>query len=338
MQREANIKPRTSVTEVGGDVFAGLGHGSIACLGECMIELVERPDGLLSRGYGGDTLNTAVYLARLGMAVRYVTALGDDQLSQAMLDGWALEGVDVSSVVRMHGRVPGLYMIKTDQRGERHFTYWRDSAPVRQLFDDSAAGATEAALATADVVYLSGITLSLFRPEARARLFAALAALRLRGKRIVFDSNFRTRGWPDTAEAKDAYHRMLGSSDVVLAGVEDFMMLGEAKSADALIAHLAPYELPELIVKLSEPGCIIMEAGHRRDVPVPAIVQPLDTTAAGDSFAAAYLAARLRGASPQKAAQSGHELARAVILHAGAIIPSDAMPDNEASLFSSLDP
>ena len=50
----------------------------IACIGECMIELKQAGDGLYSRGYGGDTLNTAVYLARLGNKVRYVTALGDD--------------------------------------------------------------------------------------------------------------------------------------------------------------------------------------------------------------------------------------------------------------------
>ena len=47
----------------------------VACLGECMIELREMADGHFSRGYGGDTLNTAVYLARLGVAVDYVTAL-----------------------------------------------------------------------------------------------------------------------------------------------------------------------------------------------------------------------------------------------------------------------
>ena len=50
----------------------------IACVGECMIELREASDGGLTRGYGGDTLNTAVYLARLGAVVDYVTALGDD--------------------------------------------------------------------------------------------------------------------------------------------------------------------------------------------------------------------------------------------------------------------
>ena len=54
---------------------------NVACLGECMIELSEHPDGSISRGFGGDTLNTALYMARLGMKVQYVTALGDDPRS-----------------------------------------------------------------------------------------------------------------------------------------------------------------------------------------------------------------------------------------------------------------
>jgi len=58
-----------------------------ACIGECMIELREEPDGRLARAYGGDTLNTAVYMARLGLAVDYVTALGDDAFSDEMAAG-----------------------------------------------------------------------------------------------------------------------------------------------------------------------------------------------------------------------------------------------------------
>jgi 2-dehydro-3-deoxygluconokinase len=52
----------------------------------------------------------------------------------------------------------------------------------------------------------------------------------------------------------------------------------------------------------------------------------VDTTAAGDSFAAAYLAARLGGAGPADAAGAGHRLAGVVVQHAGAIIPRAAMP------------
>lgn len=57
----------------------------VICLGECMIELSERPDGTLTRRFGGDTLDTALYLARLGVPVSYATALCTDPFSDAML-------------------------------------------------------------------------------------------------------------------------------------------------------------------------------------------------------------------------------------------------------------
>ena len=56
------------------------------------------------------------------------------------------------------------------------------------------------------------------------------------------------------------------------------------------------------------------------------VARVVDTTAAGDSFAAAYLATRLAGGGPAAAAASGHRLAGAVVSHRGAIIPRDAMP------------
>lgn len=76
-------------------------------------------------------LNTAVYLARLGVAVDYVTALGDDPFSEEMLAGWRTEGVGTAHVRQLPGRLPGLYLIGRDAAGERSFFHWRDRAPAR---------------------------------------------------------------------------------------------------------------------------------------------------------------------------------------------------------------
>jgi 2-dehydro-3-deoxygluconokinase len=81
---------------------------TVACIGECMIELKQAAGGLYARGYGGDNLNTAIYLARLGVATDYVTALGDDAMSDEMLAGWAAEGVGTGRVQRLKGKLPGL--------------------------------------------------------------------------------------------------------------------------------------------------------------------------------------------------------------------------------------
>ncbi len=80
------------------------------------------------------------------------------------------------------------------------------------------------------------------------------------------------------------------------------------------------------MVKFSQPGCLVSAGGKTEPVPIPSPVIPVDTTAAGDSFAAGYLAARLSGRGPAEAALAGHIVAGAVIRHAGAIIPRHAMP------------
>src|SRR5258708_17762044 len=145
----------------------------VACIGECMVELKQAGHGLFSRGYGGDTLNTAVYLARLGAGVDYITALGDDPLSDEMIAGWAAEGVGTGQVLRLRGKLPGLYMIETDDKGERRFFHWRESAAARSLMDLPETDAILNLLAGYDVGFLSAANLPLDCDDMRKRLVAA---------------------------------------------------------------------------------------------------------------------------------------------------------------------
>lgn len=298
----------------------------VACLGECMIELVEQPDGALTRGFGGDTLNTALYLARLGVPTDYVTALGSDPFSDELLRAWQGERIGTGSVPRLPGRLPGLYMIQTDAAGERRFHYWRDSAPVRQLFNLPETPAIQATLIASDLVYLSGITLSLFDEHGREFLFDTLAQARRRGSRVAFDTNFRPRGWPDPRAARIAYDQMMEYTDIVLAGVEDYALLHGSSDPTELAERLKAAGVPEIVVKFIEPACRVLADGIDAVVHGAPIGDIVDTTAAGDSFAAGYIAARRAGANAAAAASSGHRLAGAVVGHRGAIIPRAAMP------------
>jgi 2-dehydro-3-deoxygluconokinase len=301
---------------------------SVACIGECMIELKQAQGdcqgGLYSRGYGGDTLNTSVYLARLGVEVDYITALGDDFLSDEMIAGWEAEGVGTKRVVRLPGKLPGLYMIQTDESGERRFFHWRESSAARSLMDLPETGDILDALAGYDVVYLSAITLSLYGTDGRWRLIAALDRARQRGARVAFDTNFRARGWPDLDVARAAYRDAFEAADIVLASTEDLLPLFAGESNEGMMARISS---PEVVLKLSEPASMLRFNGVMHEVSAEPVTKPvIDTTAAGDSFAAAYIAARLAGAVPIAAAQAGHRLAGAVVCHPGAIIPRAAMP------------
>jgi 2-dehydro-3-deoxygluconokinase len=296
----------------------------VACIGECMIELRQAPGGLYSRGFGGDTLNTAVYLARLGVEVDYITALGDDSLSDEMIAGWLAEGVGTGRVARLRGKLPGIYLIETDERGERRFYHWRESAAARQLMDLPETGSILGSLAAYDIVYLSAVTLSILGEAGRSRLIAALRQARERGARIAFDTNFRARGWPDLEVARKVFRDAFEAADIVLASTEDLLPLHPGKTDDRLIARIP---CKEIVLKLAEPKSIVCVEGLLREVKADPVTKPvIDTTAAGDSFAAAYIAARLGGADPVQSARAGHHLAGVVVCYPGAIIPRTAMP------------
>jgi 2-dehydro-3-deoxygluconokinase len=302
----------------------------VACIGECMIELRQAPGGLYSRGFGGDTLNTAVYLSRLGIATDYITALGDDSLSDEMIAGWQSEGVGTTKVARLKGKLPGIYMIETDAEGERKFFHWRESAAARALMDLPETGITLNSLAAYHAVYFSAITLSIYSEEGRARLFGALGRARQERTRIVFDTNFRARGWPDLDIARRVFGQAFETADIALASTEDLLPLWPGEGNEALLARIAS---PEAVLKLAEPKCIVRAEGFTQEVAAEPLTNPVvDTTAAGDSFAAAYLAARLNGADPVEAARAGHHLAGVVVCYSGAIIPRSAMPVDGASI------
>lgn len=298
----------------------------IATLGECMIELARDRDGRLVQGYGGDTLNTAVYLARLGAKIDYVTALGDDPYSEGMIQAWQIEGVGTDLVIRVPGRLPGLYMIETDTRGERRFFYWRESAPARQLFELSQSSQLLDALADYDVLYLSGITLSLYSETGREVLIGLLAKARDRGCRVAFDSNYRPRSWPDKDAARRIFTQMLERVDIALQTFEDEQALFGDMDPSAAMKRLHGLGITEVVIKLGAQGCMVSSPEGEATVPTSVVDNPVDTTAAGDSFNAAYLAARLCNVPPAEAARNGSRLAGEVICHRGAIIPRQAMP------------
>jgi 2-dehydro-3-deoxygluconokinase len=305
----------------------------LAAIGECMLELTRRDERALALGFGGDTLNTALYLARTaagrGIAVDYMTALGDDPMSEDMLRTWQAEGIGISRVARLPRRLPGLYLIRTDDSGERRFFYWRGEAAVRSLFQVPETEPLLAALADYDALYFSGITLAILAPEARERFRGALATARSRGRQVVFDINFRAALWPDLAAARAVFTSFLPVISLALPTFEDEQTLFGDHDPEATARRYVAAGVPEVAVKRGPLGCVLLADGKLTHVPVLKPVNAVDTTAAGDGFNAGYLAARLIGASPEQAARAGHGLAGAVVQYPGAIIPRAATPTLE---------
>jgi 2-dehydro-3-deoxygluconokinase len=303
----------------------------IASIGECMIELRHRSASALDLAHGGDTLNTAVYLARLtkerDVRVDYVTALGDDAYSDGMLAMWRHEDIGTELVARLPGRLPGLHTIRTDARGERSFTYWRSASAARDMLRGPRAEQVAAALAGYDLLYLSGITLSILDPPQRAALVAIADRVRDHGGRVAFDSNYRPVGWPSAEAARAAFEEMLARVDIALPTLDDEQALLGVKDAPGCAERLRPRGVAEVAIKLGKAGCFLSSAKFTGEIAAEPVDKVVDSTAAGDSFNAGYLAARLLGAEPREAARLGNRLAARVVGHPGAIIPAAAMAD-----------
>lgn len=295
----------------------------IVAIGEAMVELAPAGPGLFRQGFAGDTLNTAWYLAALtGQKVRYLSAVGDDPLSGELLEFMARGGIDTAHVARLPGATLGLYLI-TLTGAERSFTYWRGQSAARRLAEDwDRLGA---ALSMARLAYLSGITLAILPPPDRDRLFDGLTRFRDTGGLVAFDPNIRLRLWPDRAEMVAALNRAQALADVSLPSFEDEAAVFADASPLATAQRIAALGAGEVVVKNGPAPALVWQDGTATEVAAPPVSDARDTTGAGDSFNAGYLAARLAGVDPLRAAAAGHVLAAEVIRHPGALLPEDAL-------------
>ncbi len=306
---------------------------SIGIIGECMIELSRaenhKPDSeLYQKRYGGDTYNTAYYIAQCAnqssqrdINVNYVTALGDDDISDDMIETFAKAGVNTDLIEQIPGNVPGLYTIQTDPKGERSFLYWRSQAPVRQLFQTANTAKLKSDLLKCDWLYFSGITLAILYPEGRHELFKLCREFRAQGGKVAFDINYRPRLWNNIEEAKDIINQAYGICDLALPSYDDEILLFNVTTPTQAMERIVNYGVKEVVLKNGSKEITLYSDSQIHTLPVTPAKIVKDTTSAGDSFNAGYICARLMGKPVTEAADIAGQLARQVISQVGAIVP-----------------
>ena len=288
-------------------------------VGECMVEMSGGENSLYRLGFAGDSLNTAWYArAFLGDSwhVDYLTALGEDIYSKQMRDFFARNRIGTSHIQTIKNRQAGLYLIH-QAGGDRHFTYWRQNSAARKLADDPDAVA--AALAGAEMIYFSSISLAILAPNARKNLLTAIAKARRGGAKVAFDPNIRPALWPDMKILKSNIEAACAGVDIVLPTFDDEQLAFGDNSPDETLRRYQGLGASEVVVKNGADMALV--ALDKTRVPSPAVpVEAIDATGAGDAFNGSYLAARLNGNDLEQSAIMAHKTASIVVQNQGALV------------------
>lgn len=308
---------------------------NIYVFGECMIELRagkalnSSPNDAstknLKQSFAGDVLNTAIYMKRTfpDLNTNFVSALGKDKFSADMLDFFEQEQVGSEFVFRSDNKMPGLYAIENDNRGERTFSYWRENSAAKEVMS-FINDVTIEELAKGDLFFFSGISLAVITPADRLSFWQMVEQLKQAGVSIVFDPNYRARMWDSTAQAKEQFEQAFSYADIMLPGVDDFEQLYDITTSEAVYDFCKQYQFKELIIKNGEAGidCYLNEQTYH--FPITPVKSVIDTTSAGDSFNGVYLGARCQGFNITDSIKLASKAAGFVIQHQGAIVEKSA--------------
>lgn len=285
-----------------------------------MVEFAPSGDGdQYGLSFAGDSFNTAWYLARLqpGWQVDYLSAIGRDTLSDRFAAFAESAGIRTDHLFRHPDRSLGAYMIELHD-AERAFHYWRGLSAAKDLSADPAR--LDRALANADVVYFSGITLAIVHADHRETLFTAIRKAASEGAQVVFDPNMRDRLWPDRDVMCRTITQGAAISDLVIPSFDDESTFFSDPSPEQTVKRYCESCRTGVVVKNGARDVVFSVADQSGSYTPPAASRVVDTTAAGDSFNAGFMAAFFDGKSALDAVATACALSGKVIGGRGALV------------------
>ena len=257
---------------------------------------------------GGSAGNTAAGLAALGCRVGFIGQVADDELGRIYRHDISATGVSFTTPARSDVGASARCLILVTPDAQRTMNTFLGAA--QRL---PAAAISAGQVASAKILYLEGY---LWDPEEpRAAMEAAIDAARAAGTKVAFtlsDSFCISRHRADFVRLIDD-----GRIDILFANEDEILALSGEGEFEAAVAAVAP-RVPVLAVTRSEKGAIAVAGAKRAEVAAEPIERLVDTTGAGDLFAAGFLAGQARGLSLEQSLKLGAIAAAEVIQHYGA--------------------
>ncbi len=269
---------------------------------------------------GGAPANVAVQLARLGIDVALITAVGADPFGQRMRDGLQAEGVDVSAVQTRADRRTGVTLVEVDGDGERRFFGFREnSADLAIGVADVDTPLVRRLMKGAAIVH-SG-TVSLVSDEARAATLHLQTEGRRRGALLSVDVNLRPGMYPSRTMLVQRASAAVAQADVVKATVDEAALLAspqrKRRFAPRRLADIILERGPRLVMLTDGEGPLHIATPTTLLTIAPTPVRTVDATGAGDAFMGACLAELMSFAIDREGLADLDERRLLKIAHAG---------------------
>lgn len=257
---------------------------------------------------GGSAGNTAAGLAALGIRTAFAGQVADDQLGRIYQHDIEAQGIEFLVPARNDVGATARSLILVTPDAQRTMNTFLGAA---QLLERESLDL--ATVADSGIVYLEGYLWDPAQP--RAAMVAAIEAAHAAGRKVAFTLS-------DTFcvdRHREGFWQLLRDRkiDILFANEAEAASMAMVNDLEEAIASLAK-EVPTLVVTRSEKGATAISGGERADVPAEPIDRLVDTTGAGDLFAAGFLAGQARGLGLESSLRLGAIAAAEVIQHYGA--------------------
>jgi sugar/nucleoside kinase (ribokinase family) len=286
----------------------GMRKGAMALIDEARAQAIYDAMGAAVETSGGSAANTIVGLASFGARAAFVGKVRDDVLGRAFSHDIRAAGVTFATAPATAGPSTGRCYVLVTPDGERTMNTYLGAAQDLQPADIDAA-----TIAASAVIYLEGY---LWDPKNAKDAFLKAAKIAHDADRkvaLTLSDAFCVDRW------RDEFLQLMRSRtvDLIFANEAELRSLYQSPDFDAAVAALRA-DIDVAVVTRSEKGCLVIGPDGIEAVPASPVERVVDTTGAGDLFAAGFLSGLARGADDRTCARLGALAAAEVIQHLGA--------------------
>lgn len=300
----------------------------IAVIGECLVELSANgtlaDTSTLNKYFGGDTVTTAVAIARLGGNVSYLTKIGNDGFSEFIISALQKENID-TSLIKTNDEQNGMYIVSNTLDKKEVLYYKRKTAATKLSIEDFP----EDTIKKLKLIYSTGVVQSL-SASSRELIRESFGTARKNEVLTAYDPNY-TSCFMNSVDTKEYFEEIIDLTDIVFLSLKnDSIRLYEIDSVDKIMQYFWNRGVKIVVIKSHiDKGYYTGYRGEINFTEFYNTQKAIDTTASGDVFNGGFLYAITNGYSPNDASKFASVTAGLQTQNYGAI---QAIPYKEAVL------